>query len=55
MDSEQFYVSEDRELTGQTVLLIDDVITTGTTIRRCGEALAELSPARLYALAICRT
>lgn len=41
-------------LTNKTLLLIDDVMTTGTTLRKCGEILLEEAPAQLYALTLCR-
>jgi len=37
----------------QTLLLIDDVMTTGTTLRRCAEALFEAYPSALYSLTFC--
>lgn len=38
----------------KTVLLIDDVMTTGSTMRKCAEALMEGYPAGIYGLAFCR-
>ncbi|MCB1112532.1 MAG: ComF family protein [Chlamydiia bacterium] len=40
---------------GACVLLIDDVMTTGTTLQRCGEALVRGSPSSLYAMTLCRS
>ena len=40
---------------GRTVLLIDDVTTTGSTLYACGEALLAGHPSRVYALTVCRT
>lgn len=34
-------------LQGKTILLIDDTITTGTTLKRCAERLWEASPAKI--------
>ena len=39
------------DLSGQTVLLIDDVLTTGSTMRRCTELLRETGAARVFAAA----
>ncbi len=36
------------------ILLIDDVLTTGTTLRKCADALYEGYPSTLYALTFCR-
>jgi ComF family protein len=36
------------------ILLIDDVMTTGSTLERCTEVLADGCPAELYALTFCR-
>lgn len=39
----------------KTLLLIDDIMTSGSTLHRCAEALAKGLPARLYALTLCCT
>jgi competence protein ComFC len=39
---------------GKIVLLIDDVITTGSTLQACGKALQSECPKQLYALSLCR-
>lgn len=38
----------------KNVLVIDDVMTTGTTLRRCAEVLAAEYPATIRAMAFCR-
>lgn len=43
-----------QELHDKCVLLVDDVMTTGSTMRKCAEALFEKSPAAIYGLAVCR-
>jgi ComF family protein len=42
-------------ITQKTVLLIDDVITTGATLQNAALALQELNPLKLYALSFCRS
>jgi len=42
------------DIADKTVLLIDDVMTTGTTLRCCAETLMQGCPAKLYALVFCR-
>jgi len=39
----------------QTLLLIDDVVTSGTTLNKCAESLMAGHPATLYALSFCKT
>lgn len=39
----------------KTVLLIDDVMTSGSTLKRCAEALIDDEPSALYALTFCKT
>lgn len=42
-------------LHGETVLLIDDVRTTGTTVSQCRRALARAGAGRVYVLTLART
>ncbi|MDA8388452.1 MAG: ComF family protein [Nitrospiraceae bacterium] len=42
-------------LTGMTVLLIDDVITTGATVRECSKALAGAGAGTVFVAALART
>ncbi len=42
-------------LRGETVLLIDDVRTTGTTVSQCRRALVEAGAGRVYVLTLART
>ncbi|MDF2576522.1 MAG: putative amidophosphoribosyltransferase [Chlamydiales bacterium] len=42
------------DLSDKIVLVVDDVVTTGTTLERCGNALLDLCPKALYTLTVCR-
>jgi predicted amidophosphoribosyltransferase len=37
------------------VLLVDDIITTGSTINHCAKALKEAGTSEVYALSIAKT
>lgn len=54
LDATVFEAVPDADLRDKCVLLIDDVMTTGSTLGRCAEALHELYPKAIYALAVCR-
>ena len=43
------------DLSGKTVLLCDDVITTGSTVDACAKLLKQLGAERVIAAAVCRT
>ncbi|MBT3394663.1 MAG: ComF family protein [Waddliaceae bacterium] len=42
-------------LNNLTVLLVDDVITTGTTLKQCGKTILDDGPCTLYAMTFCKT
>lgn len=45
-----FKLNSKHDLAGKNLLVIDDVMATGSTLRRCGELLNRAEPASLYAL-----
>lgn len=47
----EYFSFAGRNLEGvETILLVDDVMTTGTTLLRCAETILEKHPCRIYAL-----
>lgn len=42
------------DLADKTLLLIDDLMVTGTSLNRCAEALLQACPAKIFALVLCR-
>lgn len=50
-----FFMRENRDLAGRCILLVDDVMTTGSTLRACAQVLMEQSPSAIYGLTVCRT
>lgn len=55
LSSYSFYLKKPSLIEDKIILLIDDVITTGTTLRHCAEALSEGFPAKIFALSLART
>ncbi|MEG2456476.1 MAG: phosphoribosyltransferase family protein, partial [Clostridia bacterium] len=50
-----FYVADNSMIKGKTVLLIDDVFTTGATINECSRTLKKHSVRLVYSLTACIT
>lgn len=48
------FVLKAEPLKGKTVLLVDDQLATGTTLRRCGELLFDEQPKAVYGLVFAR-
>lgn len=53
LSGESFSLRRGELLEDKTLLLIDDVLTTGSTLRKCGEVLAEACPRKIYGLTLC--
>ncbi len=51
---ENFFLKKKAKIEGKVILIIDDVRTTGTTLRCTAQALKEGFPKRLYALTLAR-
>lgn len=49
-----FAVCDAKRLKGKRVLLVDDVLTTGSTMRACAEALHEAEVAAIFAVTVAR-
>lgn len=49
-----FFIKDPSELSAKTVLLIDDVYTTGTTIRKCSKLLKKYSK-KVYVVTLARS
>lgn len=54
LSSAGFALKRGTKLHDQCVLLIDDVMTTGSSLRCCAEALQSAFPKEIYALTVCR-
>ncbi len=53
LSKDLFYCREQTDLSGKIALLIDDVLTTSTTLRCCAAALKEVFPKSIYVLTFC--
>ena len=49
-----FAVSQSEKIRGKTILLVDDVMTTGTTIHECAKTLLKAGSNQVYGLSLAR-
>jgi ComF family protein len=54
LNTDSFYWNRRFKIEDKTLLLIDDVMTSGSTLQQCGKALLQGYPSHVYALAFCR-
>ncbi|WP_039377641.1 ComF family protein [Parachlamydia acanthamoebae] len=55
LEQESFFLQENGIIRDKTLLIIDDVRTTGATLNRCAETLLTGYPAKMYGLTLCHT
>jgi competence protein ComFC len=55
LEGKTIQLKKNQSLQDKCILLIDDVMTTGSTMHKCAEALLEDCPASIYGLAVCRS
>jgi competence protein ComFC len=49
-----FTLKSGQNLQDKCILIIDDVMTSGSTMRKCAEALLDECPAHIYGMALCK-
>jgi competence protein ComFC len=54
LSGDAFSLKKEQQLQDRCLLLVDDVMTTGSTLRHCGELLLEECPSRLFAITFCK-
>lgn len=55
LSGNSIYLTRNQGLQDKKILLVDDVMTTGSTLRKCAEILIESLPEQIYGLTICRS
>lgn len=55
LEKKQFKLKGNYPIEDKNILLLDDVMTSGTTLQRCAEVIYEKCPQSLYAFTFCKT
>lgn len=50
-----FVVKNEREIKGKSVILVDDVLTTGSTVNECSRILRHAGAKKVYVITVART
>jgi len=50
-----FAVAKPKEVAGREILLVDDVLTTGTTVSECARVLRRAGASKVYVATVART
>ena len=53
MEENSFFLKRGQNLSDKIILLVDDVSTTGTTLKRCAATIIPECPTAIYALTLC--
>ncbi len=54
LTGKNFYLAKDTVLYDKTILLVDDVLTTGSTLKCCSQIIADAYPEKIFALTATR-
>lgn len=54
MTADTIHIKKDKQFYDKTLLLVDDVMTTGSTMSRCAEVLISGYPQHIYGLTLCK-
>ena len=55
LHTDSFSMRRGMDISNKTILMIDDVLTSGATLKQCGVVLKKGGATQLYALTFCRT